>query len=943
MQIHVAVTPRPYAGPHPDLGYFRRARLGFGMLVAGWVLLSPGPAWADFMSDARQSMQKGDVKTAVLQLRNAVKADPQNAEARFLLARVHLELGDVVAAQKEAQNARDRGYDPRQVIPLLTQTYLLQGRFREVLQDFRTDGHDPVVDASILVARGYANSGLRNFDEAQQSFAEAEKLAPDAVQPALAGARLALARGDMATARLKADHALALDSKSADAQLFNGQLLRAKGDNEAALTAFDKLLADNPTNGQGRLERAQLYLAMNRDDKALADDQALLAVKPNDGQALYLKALLLARAKDYKGADLVLDRLSTMISRLPRAYFLQAVVKQNLGNLEQAEEAATRYLARAPEDIEAYKLFARIELQKGKPAPVVESLNKLEATGRGDAESFDLLGRALTLTGQPKLAAEAFQKAQALAPENVGVNTRLAGARLGAGDSNEAVLDLERSLRLTPNDAAVGEALFFAALSTGDTDRAASELERIRAVQGETPSVGNLQGVLAMARLQLDVARQSFEAVIRQDPSFNLAKLNLARLAAMEGHPEETESILSAILAKQSTSEPTLSMYVAAVVSAGNVSAAVTAIERAHADAPNDARLTAVLADLYIRGGDPTKALALAGADKDLQTLAPELLAARARAQLAMKQAKDARDTYALLLDREPGNVAVRRILASLLVAGGDVESARNVLQKGLTDSPRDMALINDTVALDLRAGGLDAGLATADRLQRQNPNFEPVRALKGDLYLGSKQYDKAIEAYKAAMNEGSADSGLTQRLASATAMSGKPEDAKAQLTTWLQAHPDDLAVLQYLSGININDRNYKDAQAQLLRILDKRPNDPGTLNNLAWIYQQLGDKRARATAQRAYVLLSNAQTADTLGWILVGEGDKSGLVMLRQANAEGGATDPRIKYHYAVALKQGGDREQAVKLLTQVVASEAAFDEKAAAKTLLEELSKKS
>ena len=387
MRNHSTATQRRFDPGHFSRGHLSRTQLGLGMLVAGWVLLSPGPAQADYMSDARQSMQKGDVKTAVLQLRNAVKADPQNAEARFLLARVQLELGDVIAAQREAQNARDRGYDPRQVIPLLTQTYLLQGKFRDLLQDFRTDGRDPIIDGSVLVARGYANSGLRNFDEAQQNFAEAEKLAPDAVQPALAGARLALARGDLVTARTKIDHALDLDGKSAEAQLINAQLLRVKGDNDGALAVLDKLLADNPANGQGRLERAQLYLALNRDDRALADDQALLAVKPNDVQALYLKALLLARAKDYKGADLVLDRLSPTISRLPRGYFLQAVVKQNLGNLEQAEEAATRYLARAPEDLEAYKLFARIELQKRKPEPVIEALKKLADAGHFSFET----------------------------------------------------------------------------------------------------------------------------------------------------------------------------------------------------------------------------------------------------------------------------------------------------------------------------------------------------------------------------------------------------------------------------------------------------------------------------------------------------------------------------------------------------------------------------
>ena len=927
----------------PAFAQRNMSRLGLWVFMAVWASLWPAIASADYLSDGRQSMQKGDIKTAVLQLRNAVKSDPQNAEAHFLLARAHLELGDAVAAQKEAQSARDRGYDLRQVMPLLTQAYLVQSKYRDVLQDFQTDGRDPTVDASILVARGYANSGLHNLEEAQKNFADAEKLAPDAVQPALAGARLALARGDLVIAQIKIDHALGLDPKSIETQLAKVQMLRMKNDPDGALAVLDMLLATNPGNIPGRLDRAQLHLALNRDDKARVDDDAILAARPNDVQALYMKALLLARAKDFKGADALLEKLGTVLNKLPRAYFLQAMVKQHLGNLEQAEEAASRYMVRNPEDLEGYKLFARIELQKRKPAPVVESLKALTEAGRGDAEIYDLLGRALVLTGQQQAAAEAFQKAQVLAPNDVGVNTRLAGARLSSGNTNAALVDLERSLQLMPNDVAVGEALFFAALSTGDIDRAAAELDKIHAAQGDTPSVGNLQGVLAMARLQLDEAREKFESAIKKDPNFNLARLNLARLSAMQGHTEETESILSAILAKQSNAEPALSMYMAATVGGGKLALAVTALERAHADAPNDARLTAVLSDLYIRGEDPAKAMALIGFDQNLQTMAPELLAARARAQLALKQVKDARDTYTVLLDREPTNVNVRRVLAGLLMAGGDVESARNVLQKGLAIAPQDMQLISDTVALELRAGGLDAALATADRFQRQNSDFAVLRTLKGDLYLGAKQYDKAIDAYSAAVKENVPDSGITLRLALAMTASGKPEAANALLETWLKAHPGDLIVLQYLSGVNIGDRKYKEAEGQLTQILEKRPQDPATLNNLAWIYQQLGDKRARATAQRAYVLMPGAQTADTLGWILAGEGDKTGLVLLRQADAEGGAADPRIKYHYAVALKQSGDKDAAVKMLTQVLANPANFEEKAAAKSLLDELSKPS
>ena len=73
-------------------------------LLAGWAALWPSLVQAaDYLDDAKRLLQKGDIRAAQIQLRNAVKSDPQNAEAHFQLARVSLELGDPVAAEREAQ------------------------------------------------------------------------------------------------------------------------------------------------------------------------------------------------------------------------------------------------------------------------------------------------------------------------------------------------------------------------------------------------------------------------------------------------------------------------------------------------------------------------------------------------------------------------------------------------------------------------------------------------------------------------------------------------------------------------------------------------------------------------------------------------------------------------------------------------------------------------
>jgi predicted Zn-dependent protease len=112
-------------------------------------------------------------------------------------------------------------------------------------------------------------------------------------------------------------------------------------------------------------------------------------------------------------------------------------------------------------------------------------------------------------------------------------------------------------------------------------------------------------------------------------------------------------------------------------------------------------------------------------------------------------------------------------------------------------------------------------------------------------------------------------------------------------------------------------------------------------LNNLAWVYQQHCDKRAEALARQAYLVLPDGQTADTLGWILVSDGDAArGVTLMRQAAAQESG-DPRVQYHYAVALNATGGRDEAIRLLTAVVANKGDFPEKADAQKLLDALGK--
>lgn len=895
---------------------------------------------ADHLAQARQMLAQGDLRGAQIQLRNAVRNDPTHAVAHYLLARVDLLLGDAVAAEKEARAAREAGYDAAAATSLLGQSYLAEGRASDLLKDFKPPQKaPPAVAASILVARGLALLDLGDPDKAQAALAEAERLAPQSPEPLLAQERLAVSHNDLATAQQKIDRALALDPHSQEAMLRKGRLLEMKGDRAGALAAYDAVVALAPDNYAGRLARAGMLIATGQLAKAKNDVDATLAALPNSATGVYLRAILLVEAGDYKGADAHLEMLSRALVRFQRGYFYQALVKQHLGQMEQAAEAAERYAARSPNDPDGAKLLAEIELQTKRPDRAINTLRRIASADARDWQVYDLLGRAYEGAGSRVLAEQAFQKAVTLAPGNAGLLDRLAAARLKTGDTSGALRDLERSLQLIPVQPGAQQMLGEVALLNGDMARASDELEKLRKQQGDTAVVGSFAGLIKLAHMDLDGAQAQFEAVLKAHPDWVPAKLDLARVYAIEGKTGLSRKLLTEVLAQQPTSTLALSNLVSGLLREGKAAQAVQVTERAHQAAAGSVEITLALARLYVQTGDPKKALALIDQIGQNQALGIPLLAARAESLAALGRKDEARDIYRQLLGLDPSDVPLRLKLAALLTDAKDYEGARTLLQDGLSKRPGNYQLLSGLVAVDLRSGGPDAALTSADRLQKLPANLPAAALLPGDIYMSQRRFGDAVAAYSAAMKIAPSPP-LVLRLAQAISATGQPDKAQAALQDWLAHHPDDLDAADILAGMEIAANRLEAAEGHLTTVLERRPNDAIALNNLAWIYQQRSDPRARSVAEHAYLIAPIPQISDTLGWILTQQGDgHTGLLLLRDAVSHM-PNDSTMRYHLAVALKQTGQRDEAIKLLTQLVAGPENLPSKPEARRALDELS---
>ena len=185
-------------------------------------------------------------------------------------------------------------------------------------------------------------------------------------------------------------------------------------------------------------------------------------------------------------------------------------------------------------------------------------------------------------------------------------------------------------------------------------------------------------------------------------------------------------------------------------------------------------------------------------------------------------------------------------------------------------------------------------------------------------------QTARAAASYEAARRI-AFDRPTATRLAAAYRALGQPARAMAVLGAFLTAHPADPVGTAAVGEVQMAAGRYRAAAATYEGLLRRGFADPlSVLNNLAWSYHRIGDKRALPTAERAYARAPGAPSVqDTLGTILVdSRADKARGMKLIEAAVRASPRDPEMRYHLAVARVVNGTPALALRELDTALKS---------------------
>ncbi|HEY8907164.1 MAG TPA: tetratricopeptide repeat protein, partial [Rhodoferax sp.] len=347
------------------------------------------------------------------------------------------------------------------------------------------------------------------------------------------------------------------------------------------------------------------------------------------------------------------------------------------------------------------------------------------------------------------------------------------------------------------------------------------------------------------------------------------------------------------------------------------------------------------LAELHLRTGAIDKALTVS---KEVLLRAPENLAVLrlvARVQLARGDSNSARRTLTDM-GRYAGYDPVAQFeVARLQVAASDDKGAAYSLDKALGTQPDFLPALVLLAEIELRQREFAKVEQRIKQISEKSGGGAMALRLQGDLAMARGQQAVALTAYGNALSKDDS-SDMALRLYGAHVSAGDMAKGVALLDKWQKNHPDNAAVLRTIGYAALQVGNLTAARTAYEKILKLQPDDGQTWNNLALVASAQNDKAATGFAERAYALRPNDPAViDTLGWLLLRQGQVDrGLALLRDARLRD-STDPEIRYHLAAALAKSGRSTEAREEVAQALKSGTSFEGIEDARKLQTELGK--
>lgn len=749
------------------------------------------------LESAQSAYNAGQFETALIQLKNFLQVHPEDAKGRVLLGKLLLKLNNPVEAERNIRKAIELGASQNDVILALGQSLLKQRRFQPILEQVQFTGNLATVsnedNAELMALQGQAYLGLGNKENAGQYFQQALALVPNQPRAVLGNAGLAMLRGETDKAREEIKTLLKSQSTSYEAWLLLGDLERLASRLPDADEAYTQAIK---TSTAGSFEQNLTYL---------------------------YRALVRAFQDRFEDAKADLEHAKSAASG-PNAYadYVAGLIEFKRKDYKSAQGSFESVLQLMPD----YTL----------------------------AQYF--LGATHFLEGQPEQAREHLLKFHDKFPDHKEANKMLAVIDLNLQNDELAAERLKTLIERDPGDTDALNLMAQYYIQTGDLQRGLEMFKKTLTVNPDQANVQLRRGVAAMAIGDLLQADQAFsEAMV------NSKNKRQAEFFKFVSNVKEKNYVGALNLAKQYQKdfpEESLGFNLEALVAKaeGKEDQAKTLFENVLDKFPGDPSATANLVDAAVTQEQFAEAEALLKGSIDKH---PKFI--RNYLKLAKLYFKLKRDEEGILQlktakEKDPTQLQAVLALAEYYLLHQQPNMALTVLQEAQVSQKRVPSylltlgkayLASDQIAQASEALNQMISVTTT----QENPL---VWELQGLIANKEQNWPLAKINYEKLYHQKNTSRWLVN-YAEATWQTGDQKGALFHLKKWVDSNPHDIVTRSLLANYLLKSGQPEAAKVEYQALLKEMPNDPMSLNNLAWILKDSDPKAAKALAEKAVAL----------------------------------------------------------------------------------------
>jgi len=781
-------------------------------------------AVSEHLNAANQAIEHQDYDTAVIELKNAVRIEPNNAHSRFLLGETYLKLRQYAPAEKELERALELGYEVNAVIPLLSNVYHRQGENKRLFElTAEAKGLKPRELAQLKFNQLQTHVNLGNKAKAKALISELKEIINGAEYSQLALVYDLILDQQLEGALLQLKNIIATYPFQREALKLQANLYLSNNQPLLAAETYQNYVTAYPEEIEIKLVLARMYSELNLDNKAEPLVDELLKGYPDFPLLIQLKASAQLKQKNFQNALTLADKALSLNPEDSASRLIAGVGAYFTQDYKTSQYHLALIAGLLKPQHPALRLLADSQLKLGMSLQANETVQRFEAISEQDVSILSGVGLELIHLGERAKAQAILTKSQHDQQLTSPVTLANLAALKFSLDDASGILDLEKALKNTKTgESPLSEKelelhLAHALFSTKQYDKAFDLATKWQQREGLEDK---LKGLVIAAKIHIkqgdnELAKQTYEKALSLKPNDRAIQLELIKLSPLD-NPESIQVALNKVRALLEQ-HPT---YLPAILQHYLLSRTIQKPEQvtAHLEkliekyqAENDhvavTNLRIVLGKIWFLEGKPADSIKILELVKETDnTKAKHYWSQLAQAYVQTKQFDDAKKLYQQWYEQEPNQT--RAILGMIKVYSVQ--------------------------------GQVDKALSLSDRYLKELGGKNPeIQLLKLHLLAKTQQYNKLDEELKKLPEHIHALTfvqGLTGQVLLAQQA---PQQAEPKLRLAYQATPSPTHVSLLLSAIYQN-RGEQEALEFLKSHVEQYPTDQTSTLRYA---QLLSDK----------------------------------------------------------------------------------------------------